>query len=232
MRRLFYQRAPAILTRDQLLAEYPDVTPVAIHAALRRLVTDGEIARVAQGHYTLIDPRVAGPVAHRFSIVTRLFPQSAIAGWTSLSHWGLTDQIPHITDLAVVRGTHVRRQSPALRFVHVYYVPASEWWGIQRPWLADGEQVPMFSRERSLYDAFLSPPRYGGIGAALDVLNVAFRDTDMTLESLVEAVAQSQSSGGLHRLLDGITSVRDDQPDVSPIERRIAELRTAKSQRP
>ena len=216
-----------MITREEILAEYPDLTPVAIHHALRRLADDDEIQRVAQGRYTLVDPRVAGPSAHRFSILTGLYRDSAIAGWSALSHWGLTEQIPRIIDLAVLRGTHVRGRSQAMRVVRVFHVPSREWFGIQRVWLSDGEQVPMFSRERSIYDTFLAPSRYGGTGPAMEVLTTAFEETDATLNALVETAAQSSWLPGIRRFIEGLRDVRGEDVDVSPLERRLEELSPA-----
>src|SRR3972149_9609474 len=65
--------------------------------ALSRLVDDGWLERIERGLY-LIVPLEAGPgrqwTEEPQGIASQLAPQGAVAYWTALHHWGMTEQVP------------------------------------------------------------------------------------------------------------------------------------------
>ncbi len=139
--------------------------------ALARLVAEHEIVRVSRGRYTASDPTTGGPKPHEFAIAVAPFPIAAIAGWSAAAHWQLTAQVPHEIDVAVpqeFRHPHIR--SRLFAHVNVFPVPKDLWFGIEKVWVSDGEQVAMLSRQRVLIDAMLFPDRWGGRDAAREVI--------------------------------------------------------------
>jgi len=203
-----------VLTLTDIRQEYPDMPAATLHHALNRLVEDGEVERLAQGRYTLHDPRVGGPAAHEYSVATSLFSEAAIAGWSAMSQWGLTDQVPHVIDVAVPRDLHVRHHSPALSRLRVFVVSRGEWFDIVMVWVSDGEPVPFFSRERCIYDAFLAPKRYGGLGAAMDILTAARDDLNEPLIALIQTALKSSSRRTMLRFARALEEVYGPAPDI------------------
>ncbi|MGH7882981.1 MAG: type IV toxin-antitoxin system AbiEi family antitoxin domain-containing protein [Candidatus Dormibacteraceae bacterium] len=126
---------------------------------------------------------------------------------TALLHWGLTEQVPQVIDLAIRRGIHFRKRPDIYQRVRVLYVSPPQWFGIVQVWVGDGEAVPMFSRERMLYDAFLVPARYGGLGAAMEFLQTARDERNFQIELLVSLCIQGRSRRTLNRLARAIEEV-------------------------
>ena len=206
-----------MLTLGDVRDEYPDMPAATLHHALNRLVEDGEVEHVAHGRYTLHDPRVGGPAAHEYSVATSLFGEAAIAGWSAMSQWGLTDQIPQVIDVAVPRDRHVRHHSPGRSRLRVFVVSRREWFDIVTVWVSDGEPVPFFSRERCIYDAFLVPKRYGGLGAAMDILTTARDDLGEPLIALVQTALKSRSPRTMLRFARALEEIYGPAPEIDEL---------------
>jgi predicted transcriptional regulator of viral defense system len=72
-------------------------SPQMARKALSRLERRGWLKRLERGLY-LVVPLDAGPIGHwsedPLVIVAQLAPESAVAYWSALHYWGMTEQIP------------------------------------------------------------------------------------------------------------------------------------------
>lgn len=202
LREFIAGEAPAILTTQELVDELRLAEDTLQHA-LARLIADGEVIRVSRGRYTASDPSTGGPKAHEFAIALAPFTDAAIAGWSAAAHWNLTDQVPHEIDVAVpeeFRNPHFR--SRLFEKVRVQPVTRDLWFGIEDVWVADGQQVKMFSRARVVLDALLFPARWGGSGATRELLDTdtIFRPQVDELRALVASHELGLGPKRVHRL--------------------------------
>jgi predicted transcriptional regulator of viral defense system len=217
---------PAIYSTATLRQTFPTHPSVSIQAALRRLVAAGEVARVARGRYTAIDPATSSPTAHAWAQALAPFRTAAIAGYSALSHWQLTTQLPSVIDVAVLQGLHHRPSYSSITRVRLIVVPPAEWFGVLDEWIADGERVSMFSRPRILFDMFIRPARYGGWGNAMETLHMARHELDIQLKELTDTAALSHSPLAIRRYLRGLREVYGDQLELEQLA-TLAEQRQA-----
>jgi predicted transcriptional regulator of viral defense system len=83
--------------------------PVLTSQALHRLQRKGWIERLARGVYMVV-PLAAGPERHwaedSFVVATHLAQPAAIAYWSAMHYWNMTEQIPQIVFVQTTRRKH------------------------------------------------------------------------------------------------------------------------------
>ncbi|ROS73614.1 type IV toxin-antitoxin system AbiEi family antitoxin domain-containing protein [Cellulomonas sp. PhB143] len=113
-----------------------------------RMARSGELERIGRGVYARageLDPAVAP-----LSGATALKPSATMCLTSALVHHGLSDEIPHATDIALPRGTRF----PA-GFDHVtWHAFAPETFEVGRVTMPEHPDLTMYSAERSVVDAF------------------------------------------------------------------------------
>ena len=228
LRQYLLATRPAIYSTATLRQTFLTHPSVSIQAALRRLVAQGDVARVSRGRYTAIDPATSSPTAHSWAQALAPFRTAAIAGYTALSHWQLTTQLPSVIDVAVLQGVHHRPSYSSIARVRLIVVPPGEWFGVQDVWIADGERVAMFSRSRILFDMFIRPARYGGWGNAMETLEVAHHELDLPLRELTDTAALSHSPLAIRRYLRGLREVYGDQLGLDQLSTLAEQRQTEK----
>ena len=140
--------------------------------ALSRLAEKGWIKRLERGTYLLV-PLEAGPDGEwsgdPFVIGTQLVSEGAIAYWSALHYWNLTEQVPR----TVFVQTTSRRSEPRTTILGVRYqfitVKPERHFGIQtQP--SDDMAFGITDREKTLVDACDRPDLCGGILQAAQAL--------------------------------------------------------------
>jgi predicted transcriptional regulator of viral defense system len=130
---------------------------------LSRLVDKGWLQRLERGLYMLI-PLEAGPERawseSALVIAPHLIQPTAVAYWSALNYWTMTEQVPRTV---FVQST--RRKRPVevmgIRFRFVT-VSQARFFGVARRTL-DGKAVYVTDREKTLLDAAARPDLSGGI---------------------------------------------------------------------
>jgi predicted transcriptional regulator of viral defense system len=130
---------------------------------LSRLVDKGWLQRLERGLYMLI-PLEAGPERawseSALVIAPHLSQPAAVAYWSALHYWNMTEQVPHTV---FVQST--RRKCPVevlgMRFRFVT-VSQARFFGVARRTL-DGKAVYVTDREKTLLGAAAHPDLSGGI---------------------------------------------------------------------
>ncbi len=147
---------------------------------LGRLEAKGWLRRLERGTYMII-PLEAGPdrtwSESALVIAAHLIQPAAIAYWSALHYWHMTEQIPHTVFVQSTRRKHQRQKDVLgipFRFVTVV---ESKFFGVVKRTLG-GQPVYVTDREKSLVDAADRPDLSGGIAQLAQALRAAWSDLD------------------------------------------------------
>src|SRR5215210_1970419 len=165
---------------------------------LYALRDEGFLVELSRGVYRLADADMS-PYLDLLA-VSRRSPQGSICLNSALSFWDLTNEIPAEVHLAVPRGAHRPRISyPPVR-VHVFAAGTFEL-GRERLRLDSGEEISIYSPERSVVDAMRLRGQVG---------------TDVAYEALRRYLRRPGSSPG--NLLSLARQLRAGGPMVDALE--------------
>lgn len=140
--------------------------------ALSRLVKSGWLERIERGLYMIV-PLEAGPEG-RWSedpliLAAQMAPTGAIAYWSALRYWGMTEQVPRTTFVQITN----RRSQPlvtilGMGFRFITVVERKKFSIVQQ--MSDGLPFKITDREKTLIDACDRPDLCGGILQVAQVL--------------------------------------------------------------
>jgi predicted transcriptional regulator of viral defense system len=145
---------------------------------LNRLIRKGWLQRLERGVYMVI-PLEAGPQRDwsesALVIAPHLIQPAAVAYWSALHYWNMTEQVPNTV---FVQST--RRKRPVeilgMRFRFVC-VNQARFFGVARRTL-DGKPIYVTDREKTLLDAAARPDLSGGAEQLAQALRAAWADLD------------------------------------------------------
>ena len=192
---------------------------------LSRLVDKGWLQRLERGVYMLI-PLEAGPERawseSALVIAPHLIQPAAVAYWSALHYWTLTEQVPHTV---FVQSTRRKRPVEVLgmrfRFVTV---SRAHFFGVAHQTL-DGKAVYVTDREKTLLDAAARPDLSGGMAQLAQSLRAAHADIDWT--RLDDYLARWGGGAPVKRLGYLVEALALPVPDV---KRRLQHWQTLLSQ--
>ena len=147
---------------------------------LGRLENKGWLRRLERGTYLII-PLAAGPTRDwsesALVIAPYLIQPVAIAYWSALHYWNMTEQVPRTVFVQSTRRKH-RRQIEVLGIPFCFItVVEAKFFGVVKRTL-NGEPVYVTNREKTLLDAADRPDLSGGIGQLAQALRTAWADVD------------------------------------------------------
>jgi len=164
---------------------------------LSRLEKQGWIERIEKGKYMIIPlgAEKGKYTLHEFLIASMLINPYAIAYWSSLNHYGLTEQIP----TTVFIQTTARKKKQNLNIFGVEYrivrIAEKKFFGLKKEWI-DESQVYITNREKTIVDCLDKPKYCGGI---IEVAKALKRGKYNT-EKLSEYAKRIGNSGIIRRL--------------------------------
>ncbi len=165
---------------------------------LNRLTHKGWLRRLQRGTYLVI-PLEAGPERawseSALVIAPHLIQPAAVAYWSALHYWNMTEQVPRIV---LVQSTRRKRPIQVLG-IHFRFVTvsAARFFGIARRSL-DSKAIYVTDREKTLLDAAARPDLTGGILQLAQALQAAPGDLDWT--RLDEYLTRWDGGAALKRL--------------------------------
>jgi predicted transcriptional regulator of viral defense system len=139
---------------------------------LRDLEEKGWLERLERGKYLII-PLEAGPerewTENAFVVAGHLVQPAAIAYWSALHHWNLTEQVPRVTYVqTTARKFQRQKEVLGLRFRFVTVTPR-KFFGLHREFV-DHRQFQVTDREKTLLDCLDRIDLAGGIPEVMKAL--------------------------------------------------------------
>ena len=150
---------------------------------LSALIRSGRLEPLKRGMYALksVPP---GMEIHPFAVAAALVQPSAVSHWSALAQHGFTTQIPKMAQVSVPHKvvTPEMREGRAYRprgrtvwralgvEVEIIYVRPRAFFGHQKIWVNSWNQVMITDPERTALDLVARPEVFGGLPAALEIL--------------------------------------------------------------
>lgn len=168
---------------------------------LYALRDEGFLVELSRGVYRLADAEIS-PYLDLVA-VSRRSSQGAICLNSALSFWGLTDEVPSEVHLAVPRGTH----RPVIDYppvrVHVFAAATFDL-GHERIRLDSGEEVSIYSLERSVVDALRLRNRVGA-DVAYEALRRYLKRPGASSGDLLRLARRLRAGGPMSDALEVLT---------------------------
>lgn len=179
-----------------------DAVEIGIHPRdLYTLRDEGFLAELSRGVYRLANAKM-NPYLDLVAVSWRS-PRGSICLNSALSFWDLTDEVPAEVHLAVPRGSHRPRISyPPVR-VHVFAAYTFDL-GRERLRLDSGEEINIYSRERSVVDAVRLRGRVG-TGVAYEALRRYLRRPGASTGELLRLARRLRAGGPMADALEVLT---------------------------
>ena len=147
---------------------------------LERLQSKGWIRRIRRGRFAVV-PLSSGedrsPQLHEFVVAMELVSPAAIAYWSALNHYGMTEQLPRTVFVAT---DHPVRRKPeevlGVRYKIVSLRPG-KFFGIIKDWIGE---IPFMvtDREKTIIDGLDLPQYVGGVSEIAKALASSWRILD------------------------------------------------------
>ena len=145
---------------------------------LGRLFRKGWLQRLENGLYLII-PLEAGPERlwseNAYVLASNLISPSAIAYWSALHYWNMTEQIPQVYFIQTTK----RKKSTTIQGIKFQFVHVEEryFFGILTQRLR-GADISVTDREKTIIDIAHRPELGGGIIQLAEALKTAYNDVD------------------------------------------------------
>lgn len=149
---------------------------------LRNLEAKGWLERLERGKYLII-PLEAGPERQwtddAYILATHLIDPSAIAYWSALHHWNMTEQFPRVTYVQSTARKFTRRKEVlGIRFRFVRVTPR-KFFGFHRQHI-DHRRYSVTDREKTLLDCLDRLDLAGGVAEVSKALRTSSDALDWT----------------------------------------------------
>lgn len=216
----FASEGRRIFTTDQAREFWGDAAYTG--NILGRLEKGGWLYRLERGVYMIV-PLEAGPERvwseSALVIASYLVQPAAVAYWSALHYWQMTEQVPHTVFVQSTSRKHQRTKEVlgvTYRFVTV--APARFFGVVRRTF--NGQPFYVTDREKTLVDAADRPELSGGAAQLAQALRAGWQELDWS--RLDEYLARWPGGGPLKRLGYLVESLALPLPDR---EKRLARWR-------
>jgi len=167
---------------------------------LERLQSKGWIQRVKRGKFTVI-PLSSGeeriPQLHEFLVAMELVSPSAIAYWSALNHYGMTEQLPRTVFVATNHPVrHPSKEALGYTFKIVSLRP-EKFFGIVQDWIGENP-FWITDKEKTIIDGLDLPKYVGSVGEIAKALVRGWADLDEA--KLIEYASKIRNSAAAKRL--------------------------------
>ena len=172
---------------------------------LDRIREKGWIERVKRGRFAVI-PLSSGDTRttqlHEFVIAMELVEPAAVAYFSALNHYGMTEQLPRT--VFIMTDHPVRRPSKhSLGFTfRIISVRKRKFFGIKKAWI---NELPFMitDREKTIIDALDLPKNAGGIGVVAAALRSHWKEVDeLRLRDYAARIGNSAAAKRLGFLME------------------------------
>jgi len=147
---------------------------------LRRLESKGWLRRLERSTYMII-PLEAGPTRDwsesALVIAPYLIQPAAVAYWSALHYWNMTDQVPRTVFVQSTSRKHHRQVKVLGILFRFVTVVEAKFFGVVRRTL-DGKPIYVTDREKTLLDAADRPDLSGGVAQLAQALQSAWEEVN------------------------------------------------------
>jgi predicted transcriptional regulator of viral defense system len=147
------------------------------------LTHSGRLESLKRGTYAVKSPSL-GEEIHPFAIAAALVQPSVISHWSALAYHSFTTQIPKMVQVSILRQivTPEMRNGKTYRprgrsvwqalgvEVELIHIQPRHFFGHQQIWVSSWHQVAITDPERTVLDLVARPEVFGGLPAAIDIL--------------------------------------------------------------
>jgi predicted transcriptional regulator of viral defense system len=185
-----------VFTINDIVNEF-NIQRNVLWVMLSRLEEKGWIKRIEKDKYMIIPlgREKDKYTVNEFLIGSLLVDPYAIAYWSALNHYGLTEQIPN----TVFIETTSRKKRQEKRIIGVKYkivrVKEHKFFGIGKTWI-DYDQINITDKEKTIVDCLDKPQYCGGIVEVAKAIKSREYDED----KLVEYTKKINNTGVIRRL--------------------------------
>lgn len=182
------QELGPVFTLEKLkpIAERQGLSLKHLLKLISKLAEAGRIEILKRGAYAVKTPLYAGEIPS-FAVAAALVQPMAISHWSALAQHGFTTQLPAMVQASTPRKviTPEMRTGEANRprgravwkalGVEIEYIHVQEkqFFGHQKIWVNNWQQVSVTDPERTALDLVARPDIFGGMGAAIEILEEA-----------------------------------------------------------
>ncbi len=206
------QQFGPIFTINQLQTLVDRAAPRArLRWIVSALIRSGRLETLKRGVYILknLPP---GMEIHPFAIASALVQPAVISHWSALAHHGFTTQVPRMVQISApgkVVTPEMRKgkvYKPRGRMVwkaagvevEIIHIRSQAFFGHQKIWVSNWHQVMITNPERTALDLIARPEVFGGLPAALEILEEILPHID--LQGLVRYGLEYQVGAVIKRL--------------------------------
>ena len=202
-----------IFTLDQLkpMVEVRQLSITHLRFLISSLASAGWIEIIKRGTYVIKSPLYAREIPS-YAIAAALVHPMAISHWSACSHHGFTTQAPKMIQASTPNKVITpemrtgKANSPRGRatwqaygwefeFIHVR---RDVFWGFEKQWINSWQQVNITDPERTALDLIARPDIFGGVAAAIEILENALGQIQIT--RLVEYALKYDTGSVIKRL--------------------------------
>ncbi len=184
------------ITVEEILKDYQG-NRKSLYVALSRLEKRGWIERIEKGKYMIVPlgAEKGKYTLNEFVIGSMLVEPYAIAYWSALHFYSLTEQIPN----TVFIQTTARKKKQDVKIFGIHYkivrLKSSKFFGVRREWIEE-TRVNITDKEKTIMDCLDKPQYCGGI---VEVAK-ALKNGDFDKDKLEIYASKIGNSGVIRRL--------------------------------
>ena len=157
------------------------------------LIQSGRLEPLKRGTYVLKNPP-PGMEIHPFAVAAALVQPSVISHWSALAHHGFTTQVPRMVQISAPgkvvtpgmrRGRTYRPRGRTVWKaagveVEIIHIQPRAFFGYQKIWVSSWNQVMITDPERTALDLVARPEVFGGLPAAMEILEEILPRLDLS----------------------------------------------------
>jgi len=179
------QELGPLFTLEKLrpIAEQQGLSTQHLLKLISMLAAAGRLEILKRGTYAVRSPLFAGDIPP-FAVAAALVQPMAVSHWSALAQHGFTPQLPAMVQASTPRKvvTPEMRTGQAHRprgravwkamgvEVEYLHVPEKKFFGHQKVWVNNWQQVAVTDPERTALDLVARPDVFGGMSAAIEIL--------------------------------------------------------------
>jgi predicted transcriptional regulator of viral defense system len=200
------------------------LTDAHLHTLISSLAGAGWLEIIKRGNYLVRSPFYPGEIPP-FAVAAALIQPMAISHWSACAHHGFITQSPGMVQ-ASTPGKVItpemrtgRAHSPrgraawrvaGLEFEFIHVKP-EQFWGFEGFWVSSWQQVDITDPERTALDLFVRPDVFGGVSAALEIMEAAL--PQIKVSRLVEYSLKYGTTAVIRRLDRALKELGVDDAD-------------------